>query len=309
MFATLKATAFRVDDVCSQAIFGEPDVTTETSPVAHSTDFSRCYREQEKTRIVAAMRAASSLLVVGGAGCGKSALAEFVASGLRADGFTVALAEPSTAKQLMLDIAEQLSVGATTLDGKAQSTGQLQEAITERLQEGGAFLVVDDAHRLQLQVRVWLEHLVKAGQTILLFATHPPARDVFLKLPRIELHDLSNKAIRELMEDSAASYQQKFSRAKLSELQSRVGGNPMLARRVVTEEHLGLDDTAPDHTKWIDGTPLLMAFLLCFALVRVLGRGMHMHDLWMFGMVLSIALGVTRLLMRSLPRQSSKLGA
>jgi len=32
----------------------------------------------------------------------------------------------------------------------------------------------------------------------------------------------------------------------------------MLARRTIDEEYLGLEEPAPDHTQWVDGTPLYL---------------------------------------------------
>lgn len=82
----------------------------------------------------------------------------------------------------------------------------------------------------------------------------------------------------------------------------------MLARRVVKEEYLGLDDTAPDHAQWIDGTPLLIAGLMIFAVLQYIGRGLNSTDLYLFGGVLAVAVGIVRLLMYSLPRQKARLG-
>jgi hypothetical protein len=96
--------------------------------------------------------------------------------------------------------------------------------------------------------------------------------------------------------------------AQLARLQERAGGNPMLARRVLDEERLGLEETAPDHTEWIDGTPLLLAVLLVLSAIRFLGRGLQQTDLYVLGGFLAIALGLARLLLASLPRKSNRLG-
>jgi superfamily II DNA or RNA helicase len=72
------------------------------------------YRSAEKNRIVAALQANSSLLVVGEAGIGKSVLGEAVAEELQELGFTVAIAHPLTVKQALLDIANQLGVDTET---------------------------------------------------------------------------------------------------------------------------------------------------------------------------------------------------
>lgn len=90
------------------------------------------YRSAEKRRIVAALQANSSLLVVEEAGCGKSVLGEAVVEELQALGFAVAIAEPATVKQTLTTIAEQLGVDTETLDGKLLTTQQLQGAIALR---------------------------------------------------------------------------------------------------------------------------------------------------------------------------------
>jgi hypothetical protein len=110
------------------------------------------------------------------------------------------------------------------------------------------------------------------------------------------------------MEQAATELGLNLTPGQLASLQERCGGNPMLARRVVREEYLGLEDTAPDHTQWIDGTPLLIAGLMIFAVLRFIGRGLHSTDLYLIGGVLTVAIGVMRLLILSLPRQTNRLG-
>jgi hypothetical protein len=154
-------------------------------------------------------------------------------------------------KQVLLDIANGLGVDAETLEGKAMNTQQLQSAMASFLNDQIAFLILDDAHRFPVSLRCWLEQLHAQGQPMLLLATYPPARDIFLKLPRIELEPLSDRLIREIMEDEAQSLSISLTPGQLADLQQRTGGNPMLARRTVREEYLGLDGNAPDHTQWI----------------------------------------------------------
>lgn len=268
----------------------------------------RMYRAQEKRRIIAALQADSSLLVVGEAGCGKTTLRQFVASEMQELGFLVAVSQPATAKQTLLSIAEQLGVDTETLEGKALTTQGLQETITEFLSENTSFLICDDAHRLQLQIRCWLEKLHALGQPVLMFAANPPARDIFLKLPRIELQPLGEREIREIMKEAAAEIGLDLSDAQLAHLQERCGGNPMLAKRVVQEEYLGLDDTNPDHTQWIDGTPFLLAGLMLLVIVRFIGLGFNSTSLYLIGGILTVAVGIVRMMFYSLPRKSQRLG-
>lgn len=185
---------------------------------------------------------------------------------------------------------------------------QLQDAIADWLLSNLAFLIMDNAHRFPVSLRCWLEKLHLQGQPILLLATFPPARDIFLKLPRIELEPLSDRAIREIMQDEAAALGLLLTSGKIADLQQRALGNPMLARRVVREEYLGLEGNNYDHTQWIDGTPLLIAVLMCFMILRFLGLGFNNTSLYLLGGILTVAIGIIRLMIYSLPRQSNRLG-
>ena len=111
------------------------------------------------------------------------------------------------------------------------------------------------------------------------------------------------------MEDEAQSLSISLTPGQLADLQQRTGGNPMLARRTVREEYLGLDGNAPDHTQWIDGTPLLIAGLMCFMILRFLGLGFNNTSLYLLGGMITVAVGVIRIMIYSLPRQSGRLAA
>lgn len=269
---------------------------------------NQCYRDTEKRRIVAALLANSSLLVIGEPGGGKTYLAEVVIDELLAQGFAVAAPAIGTVKQMLLEIALDLGIDTETLEGKTMTSQQLQNAIADWLLDNVAFLIMDNAHRFPVSLRCWLEKLHEQGQPMLLLATFPPARDIFLKLPRIELEPLSDRAIREIMQDEAAVLGLSLSTGLLADLQQRALGNPMLARRVVREEYLGLEGNNYDHTQWIDGTPLLIAVLMCFMILRFLGLGFNNTSLYLLGGILTVAIGIIRLMIYSLPRQSNRLG-
>lgn len=266
------------------------------------------YRSAEKNRIVAALQANSSLLVVGEAGCGKSALGKCVATELEDLGFPVVLAVPNSNKQMLKSIATELGVDTEHIEGKAMTTSMLSDAIAEFLSKNTAFLIFDDAHRLSTSMRCWLEKLHSEGVLMLLLASRPPARDIFLKLPRIELQPLTNYQIREIMVEAALEMKVELSNAALAQLQQRCGGNPMLAKRVIREEYLGLDENSPDHTQWIDGTPYVIGGLMVFTIVRFIGLGLNSTSLYLIGGIIAVALGIFRLLVFSLPKKSTRLG-
>lgn len=230
-----------------------------------------------------------------------------VAADLEKAGFLVASACPTSGKQFLTDIAFRL--GVIQLGEKIPQTNQLQYLISDFLSTNQAILICDDAHRLQISIRGWLEELLANGQRLLLAATLPPPRDIFLKLPRIECQPFSTSAIRGVMEGAASELNLKLSPAQYASLQERCGGNPMLAKRAVREHSLGMGGDSLDHTQWIDGTPLILAALLCFSVLRFIGRGMQSTDLYLIGGIVTVAIGIFRLLLWSLPRKSNKLGA
>ena len=285
------------------------DGSRRQSLSAHdNSDSLQIYRGKEFRRIVAALQANSSLLVVGEAGCGKTFLAQAIAAELTAMNFQIAVTKPGTVKQILSEIAEQLGVDTENLDGKTLSTMGLMKEIADWLLVNTAFLICDNAHRFPVSLRCWLDQLHTQGQPILLLATYPPARDIFLKLPRIELEPMKDSATRAIMLEAAAELNLELTPAQLSSLQQRVGGNPMLAKRVVREEYLGLDGQAVDHPQWLDITPYIIAALMCLAIIRFIGRGFNDKSLYLIGAIVTVSVAVVRIIVYSLPLKKGRLG-
>ena len=150
------------------------------------TDSIICYRSREKKRIAAALLANSSLLVIGEPGSGKSFLAQLITQQVREQGFLVSAPDSGTAKQTFMSVADDLGIDTETIEGKTMTTQQLQEAIALFLVNNTAFLILDDAHRFPVSIRCWLEKLHEMGQPMLLLATYPPARDIFIGMSKKE---------------------------------------------------------------------------------------------------------------------------
>ncbi|WP_338430909.1 ATP-binding protein [Synechococcus elongatus] len=265
------------------------------------------YRQREKQRIIASLRAAESLLVVGEAGSGKSRLSRAVVEDLRAVGYTVVtLPQPLTQRQLLIQVAEQLEIEPE----QRQTVALFAETLREELEHWPepVFLVVDQVQRCPASFRLWLEQLLPLGIPMLLLATNPPAKDLFLKLPRLELEPLRDGQIRELMQAEAEQLGLELSAAELSSLQARCGGNPLLAGRVVREAFLGLDETAPDHRQWIDGTPIVICGLASLIVLRYIGLGYGNRSLYVIGGILTVVALIARFFIGRLPRGNARLG-
>ena len=136
--------------------------------VRDSSDSLQIYRAREFRRIVAALQANSSLLVVGEAGCGKTFLSQAITAELTEMNFQVAVTKPGTVKQILSDIAMQLGVDTEDLEGKTLSTMGLMKEIADWLLVNTAFLICDNAHRFPVSLRCWLDQLHTQGQPILL---------------------------------------------------------------------------------------------------------------------------------------------
>lgn len=144
-------------------------------------------------------------------------------------------------------------------------------------------LILPEAKRLSSSIRYWIEDAIAVGCRVVCFAPVNPGRDIFLDMLEIELELPSDQAIREVMEDEAKRRGLQLSRSRLAELQPLAGRNPMLARKVVRQERLGIRHQRPEHTQYITIMPILAACLMAFGIVRFIGMGTKNKSLYIFG--------------------------
>ena len=265
------------------------------------------YRQAELNRITAALLANGAILIVGEEGSGKSVLANAVVEKLNDDGFLVAFIEPATPKQMLLEIAQEFNIASEDLEGKSLSVDKLKRAIAQFLEENTAFLILDDAQSCDMKFRIWLKQLRRQGVPMLVLATDPPRTDIFIKIPRIELKPLPEKAIRQIMINAAVERKIALRPTDLSRLQERAGGNPMFAIRAIEEEYLGLDVEGSDHRRYFDITPLILIVGVIFVIIRFVGLGTGDQTLYIFGgIAAAIFLGLSRLL-STLPQEEKRI--
>ncbi|MGK7875077.1 MAG: hypothetical protein AB4426_17800 [Xenococcaceae cyanobacterium] len=100
----------------------------------------------------------------------------------------------------------------------------------------------------------------------------------------IELSLPSDRHIREVMEVEAKHHSLKLSKSRLAELQPLAGRNPMLARKVIRNETLGLNKQGkPEHTQYVVIMPVIVAALLAFGIVRFVSMGTGNKGLYITG--------------------------
>ena len=265
------------------------------------------YRQAELNRTTASLLANGAILIVGEEGSGKSVLGNAVVERLSDDGFLVAFVEPTTTKQMLLQIAQQFDLATEDLDGKNLTVDKLKRAIADFLKKNTAFVILDDAQNCDMKFRIWLKQLRRKGVPMLVLATDPPRSDIFINIPRIELKPLPEKAVRQIMKRAAIERAIALTAADLSKLQERAGGNPMLAIRAIEEEYLGIEMEGADHRRYFDITPLMLLVGVFFVIMRFIGLGTNNQALYIFsGISAAIFLGVSRLLY-SLPREDRRI--
>lgn len=253
-------------------------------------------RQAELEQCVAALLGGQSLLVLGEPGAGKTTLGQAAAARLEAEGYTVAIASyGGSAKETLTTIADALGVDTMT-DGdrpKPLTAQQLRDALLTRLKQPHTVLVADDAQRWSASLRYWLEDISRADGLLLLLAYAPQPKDIFVKLPSLSLKPLSDEEVRSVMRDEAIAHAAQLDPRELAELAQKTGNNPALARRIVRETVLGINELeTSEHYQYIDGTPFLAAAVALVSMVRFIGLGLGDRVIYVLGGMLTL-LGLT----------------
>jgi len=249
-------------------------------------------RIEELRNVVKTLLEGESLLVLADPGAGKTTVALAVVEELKHRGYSVAIAGYNgAAKETLTEIADQLGVSLLTDDErpKQKTAQQLREDLSDRLLRGKTLLIGDDAHRWSASLRYWLEGVKGKGGQLLLLGYEPPAKDIFLKLPKLELQPLTEDEVRHLMNREAVALGVQFRPSELSELAAQAGRNPALAKRLIRETALGIAEVqTSEHYQYIDGTPFLVVLLSLVGVVRFVGLGLGDKALYVLGGVLTL---------------------
>jgi hypothetical protein len=184
-------------------------------------------------------------------------------------------------KKFFAAIAEQLDIPTEDGEtGKPLTMDRLKEEIALNI-DSGTLLILPEAKRLTTGIRYWLEDLTASGVLLCCFAAVNPGRDIFLEMLEIELELPSDSHIRLVMAAEAQRQGLTLSKSRLAELQPLAGRNPMLARKVVQNERLGLNrEGKPEHTQYMVIMPIIIAVLMAFGIVRFIGLGTSNQGLY-----------------------------
>jgi hypothetical protein len=224
-------------------------------------------------------------IVTGELGTGLEDVAAGVAE-LLAGEFSIATATyKGSGKKFFQQIAEQFDIPTEVEDDKGKikqlTLDQLKEEIALNIPTD-ALLLLPEAKRLTTGIRFWLEDLIEAGCRVCCFGVTNPQRDIFIKMIEVELELPSDRTIRSAMEDEAAKLNLDLTPARISQLQPLAGRNPMLARKVVRQEKLGINQPI-EHRQYLVMMPIILSALFSFAIVRYVGMGTGNKNWQIFG--------------------------
>ncbi|NJK58526.1 MAG: hypothetical protein HC939_22385 [Pleurocapsa sp. SU_5_0] len=185
-------------------------------------------------------------------------------------------------KKFFIAIAMQLDCPTEDDRNKPLTVDALKEEITANCGED-TILILPEAKRLTTSIRYWLEDMISAGARVVCFAVANPGRDIFLDMLEIELELPSDAHIRLVMAAEAQRQGLQIDKSRLAELQPLAGRNPMLARKIIKQEKLGLKQDKPEHTNYVVIMPVIIAMLFSFAIVRFVGLGTGNQGLYITG--------------------------
>jgi hypothetical protein len=194
-------------------------------------------------------------------------------------------------KKFFTALAFQLDIPTTETqyNKKGEPTGEksltvdgLKEEIAGNCSDG-TLLILPEAKRLTTAIRYWLEDLMANGVVVVCFAAANPMRDIFLEMLEVELELPADVDIRRVMEDEARKLGLRLTQSQLASLQGQAGRNPMLARKVVRAEALGINNAKPEHSQYLDISPLIISALFGVGLVRFVGMGTGDRALYIVG--------------------------
>jgi len=97
------------------------------------------------------------------------------------------------------------------------------------------------------------------------------------------------------MEDEAAKLNLDLTPARISQLQPLAGRNPMLARKVIRQEKLGINQPI-EHRQYRVMMPIILTALFSFAIIRYVGMGTGNKNWQIFGGIsLTVAMAAKQL--------------
>jgi energy-coupling factor transporter ATP-binding protein EcfA2 len=269
------------------------DRNSTTSPTPQPESSRRVdFKDSDSfNHVVKAIAAGNSVIVLGEAGTGKTDFA-LALHGSMSGEFNSAIATyKGSIKKFFIAIAMQLDIPTTETqyNKNGDPTGEKDltvDALKQEILENSGedtLLIFPESKRLTTSIRYWIEDMISSGAKVVCFAVANPGKDIFIDMLEIELSLPSDAHIRLVMAAEAQRQGLQIDISRLAELQPLAGRNPMLARKIIKQEKLGIKQDKPEHTNYVVIMPIIIAALFSFAVVRFIGMGTGNKGLYITG--------------------------
>jgi hypothetical protein len=260
------------------------DRDSTTSPTPQSESSRRVdFRDSDSfNHVIKAIAAGNSVIVLGEAGTGKNDFALALHEEMSGEFNSAIATYKGSLKKFFIAIAMQLGCPTEDERDKPLTVDALKQEILDNSGED-ILLIFPEAKRLTTSIRYWIEDMISAGAKVVCFAVANPGKDIFLDMLEIELSLPSDAHIRLVMAAEAQRQGLQIDKSRLAELQPLAGRNPMLARKIIKNEALGLKQEKPEHTNYVVIMPVIIAMLFSFAIVRFVGLGTGNQGLYITG--------------------------
>ena len=268
-------------------LFSRQNTSSTSQPKGTSRNVK--FRDNDSfDQVCNAIRAGNSVIVLGEAGTGKTEFAIALHDEMLGEYQSAIATYKGSIKKFFIAIAMQLGCPTENDEGKPMTVDALKEEILINSGED-TLLILPEAKRLTTSIRYWLEDMISAGALVVCFAVANPGKDIFLEMLEIELELPSDAHIRVVMAAEAQRQGLEISKSRLAELQPLAGRNPMLAKKIIKNEKLGIKQDKPEHTQYVVIMPIIIAALMAFGIVRFVGMGTGNKGLYITGGVCLVA--------------------
>jgi hypothetical protein len=208
----------------------------------------------------------NSLVVIGEVGMGKTYLANQIRDRLDC-GYGEYRGDMTKCLQ---GICLSLDCPIVNEDEKPLDNKGLKREIELNL--GKKILICDRADKWTANLKGWIETLHEDGHTLLLLGVRRDLEGVLFKVPRLYLEPLKDDQIRTILKRESEAKNLTLSEAKIADLSSRTGGNPLLANRLIMEINQGTESQDyRDSGNYRDISPFLIAIAGLIGALRFVG--------------------------------------
>ena len=264
-------------------------------------------RNSEKIFITETLMRGQALLMFGDWGVGKTHLALQIKDSIPN---SIYLPWASPVGDFVKALAGYLSIDPTRQSNGRDVRKTQQELLVEigdELAKTKPVLIIDKAQSIPVTLRNHAEQWIDRSVPILLVATLPQGRELYLKFPRWKLKPLSYWDSYRLVKELAVQKGVELSNHQIRAIASKGNGNPQLLLRAVNEKSIDIETEVDAATDWIDLTPVVLVMLCLLIVLRYIGQGVNNSNLVIMGGLAAVVARIGYMLSTKVSKKQSQI--